>query len=178
MRKPQHTAIRQSLMGRRLMIALALWMILAACGGGDSTEPSTSLSTVPSATTSTAATATTKSTAEPSTSVPSPNVGRVDLIDLQPPPEDLDEATRQAINDLVARTGAARGEVNAAVAEEVTWNDGSLGCPEPGKMYTQSLVPGLRVVLAIDGHHYAYHSAVGRRLFYCPSPSDTPSRDT
>lgn len=161
-----------------MMIALTLGMVLAACGEGGSTEPSTSPSTVPSVTTSTVATGTTKSTPEPSTLVPSPNVGRVDLIDLQPPPADVDEATRQATDDLVARTGAARDEVDVSVAEEVTWNDGSLGCPEPGKMYTQSLVPGLRVVLAIDGHHYAYHAAVGRRLFYCPSPSDTPSGDT
>ncbi len=26
--------------------------------------------------------------------------------------------------------------------EYVTWNDGSLGCPMPGKNYTQALVPG------------------------------------
>lgn len=175
MRKPRCTTIRQSLMGRRMMIALTLWMVLAACGEGDSTEPSTSLSTVPPATTSTAAT--TEPTPEPSL-VPSPNVGRVDLIDLQPPPADVDEATRQATDDLVARTGASRDEVDVSVAEDVTWNDGSLGCPEPGKMYTQSFVPGLRVVLAIDDHDYSYHAAVGRRLFYCPSPSDTPSRDT
>lgn len=26
--------------------------------------------------------------------------------------------------------------------EYATWNDGSLGCPMPGKKYTQALVPG------------------------------------
>ena len=32
-------------------------------------------------------------------------------------------------------------------AEAVTWNDGSLGCPEPGMMYTQALVDGYWVVI-------------------------------
>ena len=32
-------------------------------------------------------------------------------------------------------------------AEAVIWNDGSLGCPEPGMQYTQALVNGYWVVI-------------------------------
>src|SRR5439155_25200469 len=36
-------------------------------------------------------------------------------------------------------------------AESVVWNDGSLGCPEAGMMYTQALVNGYWVVLDAAG---------------------------
>ena len=38
-----------------------------------------------------------------------------------------------------------RADLKVLSAEAVTWSDGSLGCPEPGMMYTQALVPGYRV---------------------------------
>lgn len=34
--------------------------------------------------------------------------------------------------------------------EPVTWNDGSLGCPLPGKTYTQALIDGWRIWLQYD----------------------------
>ena len=36
-------------------------------------------------------------------------------------------------------------------AESVVWNDGSLGCPEPGMAYTQALVKGYWVVVEAAG---------------------------
>jgi len=38
-------------------------------------------------------------------------------------------------------------------AESVVWNDGSLGCPEPGMMYTQALVNGYWVVIEAGVEH-------------------------
>jgi hypothetical protein len=35
-------------------------------------------------------------------------------------------------------------------AEAVTWPDGALGCPEPGIVYTQALVPGYWVVVEAE----------------------------
>ena len=40
--------------------------------------------------------------------------------------------------------------------EEVTWNDGSLGCPEPGMMYTQALVDGYRVIIRAGDKTYDF----------------------
>ena len=54
--------------------------------------------------------------------------------------------------------------------EEVTWRDGSIGCPEPGMNYTQALVPGIRVVLELDGRRYEYHAGGGRSIFLCENP--------
>ena len=54
--------------------------------------------------------------------------------------------------------------------DEVTWRDGSIGCPEPGMNYTQALVPGIRVVLELDGVRYEYHAGGARSIFLCENP--------
>ncbi len=66
----------------------------------------------------------------------------------------------QAILDDLARRGVANDQVELISAESVTFNDGSLGCPEPGKMYTQALVPGMRVQVRAAGtvHDYRFGS--------------------
>ena len=47
--------------------------------------------------------------------------------------------------DAAQRADVAAGAVKILAVESVTWADGSLGCPEPGMMYTQALVRGYRV---------------------------------
>ncbi len=48
-----------------------------------------------------------------------------------------------------------------------TWNDGSLGCPEPGELYTQALVDGFQVVLEIDGERFDYRVGSGTDVRLC-----------
>ena len=64
----------------------------------------------------------------------------------------------------------ARAVVRVVEVVEVTWSDGSLGCPQPGVNYTQALANGQRVVLAAGGMTYEYHSGPNRPLFYCSDP--------
>ena len=71
-------------------------------------------------------------------------------------PEGLPDAVWAAvIADLERRTGATVTP-EVVSAEAVTWNDGSLGCPEPGQAYTQALVDGYQVILEVDGDRYDY----------------------
>lgn len=49
-----------------------------------------------------------------------------------------------------ARDRLDTDDVTVLVGEAVTWPNGSLGCPEPGMMYTQALVDGFKVVVT-DG---------------------------
>jgi len=42
--------------------------------------------------------------------------------------------------------------------EDFIFNDSSLGCPEPGKFYTQVLTPGWKMQFEADGNIYEYHS--------------------
>ena len=81
-----------------------------------------------------------------------------------------EEGPAAAMNDLAKRLGIAAEDVMVVSAEEVTWSDGSIGCPEPGKMYTQMLVSGSLILLEADGKQYEYHAAAGRAPFYCEKP--------
>jgi len=56
------------------------------------------------------------------------------------------------IADASSRTGVDAGGIEVVQAEAITWTDGSLGCPEPGMLYTQALVDGYHVIVAaVDG---------------------------
>ncbi|MDX1625980.1 MAG: hypothetical protein R3323_05660 [Wenzhouxiangellaceae bacterium] len=74
----------------------------------------------------------------------------------------------EAVADLAERTDMPAGDIRVVEAESVTWRDGALGCPEPGMMYTQALVPGYRIVLEVGGERHLYHGARGREPFFCP----------
>ena len=77
---------------------------------------------------------------------------------------------QQAIADLAARQGVDPSAITTVSVEEVTWRDGSIGCPEPGATYTQALVDGMRVVLEVDGQQFEYHSGGGQAPFLCEDP--------
>lgn len=77
----------------------------------------------------------------------------------------------QAIADLAGRLGEDPSSITVISAEAVVWPDGSLGCPEPGMIYTQAQVDGLLIRLSADGIEYRYHS--GGRIttpFLCENP--------
>ncbi|MEM7052981.1 MAG: hypothetical protein AAF446_00390 [Pseudomonadota bacterium] len=81
----------------------------------------------------------------------------------------LGREIEQATADLVERVDVDRNDVAVSVAEFVSWNNGALGCPQPGMAYTQALVPGYRLLLTVDGQTYHYHGARDRDPFYCPA---------
>jgi hypothetical protein len=83
-----------------------------------------------------------------------------------------DQLLRQIVSDAMDRTGASEDEIEVVTAEAVTWNDGSLGCPQPGMMYTQALVDGYRVVLDADGQELNYHTDNRGHFVYCDNPQD------
>ena len=83
-------------------------------------------------------------------------------------PEGLPEAAWMAIiQDLSRRLGEQVTDPTIVSAEPMTWNDGSLGCPEPGQVYTQALVDGFRVVLEIDGAEFDYRVGSGTDVRLC-----------
>ena len=61
-------------------------------------------------------------------------------------------------------------------AEAVVWNDGSLGCTEPGMQYTQALINGYWVVIKAAGQTYDFR--VDRRGSFrlCPEGRGHPPR--
>lgn len=73
------------------------------------------------------------------------------------------------LNDLTARTGAATGQISIIRGQAVVWNDGSLGCPQPGMMYTQALVNGYWVELEAAGKKFDYRASETGYFFLCES---------
>ena len=80
----------------------------------------------------------------------------------------------RAVADLADRLSIEQQTITVVSAEEVTWPDGSLGCPEPGRSYTQALVNGTLIRLAVDGTEYEYHAGRDGDPFYCPADRATP----
>lgn len=76
-------------------------------------------------------------------------------------------AVQAAKRDLAQRTGASNVSVVSATA--VQWPDSALGCPKPGRFYSQVVTPGYRVVLSAAGKEYEYHSDLDGTVVLCES---------
>ncbi|GAB2597981.1 hypothetical protein [Pseudactinotalea suaedae] len=94
-----------------------------------------------------------------------------------PPSGPADPRVEAAVTDLAERLEVTAEDVTAGPLEEVTWTDGSIGCPAEGQSYTQALVPGARLVLTVDGAEYAYHGEGEEPLFYCETPIEPAASD-
>ncbi len=79
----------------------------------------------------------------------------------------MQEIVTQARDDLARRLSIDPAKIELVEASEVTWPDGSLGCPQPGMLYTQVTVDGLRLRFSVGGRIYSYHSGGGRPPFWC-----------
>lgn len=87
------------------------------------------------------------------------------------------EVRRAVVADAAKRFGVAESSVVLTGAEQVTWSDGSLGCPEPGRLYTQMLVPGFRVQAKTQEGQLTYHTdSRGNALTCGPSGTNPASR--
>ncbi len=75
-----------------------------------------------------------------------------------------------AATDLAGRLGLDVDDIEVVDVEEVTWRDGSFGCPQKDFQYAQVLTPGIRIALSAEGSTYAYHAGPGRDPFYCIDP--------
>jgi len=88
----------------------------------------------------------------------------------------------QAILDPILKEAAALAKVDRdklviVRAEPVVWNDGSLGCPEPGMEYTQALVNGYWVIIEAAGQTYDFRVGRGGSFQLCPAGRGRPPRN-
>lgn len=81
----------------------------------------------------------------------------------------LATVTELALADAAKRSGLKPADLKVLSAEAVTWPDGSLGCPQPGMMYTQALVPGYRVKIKAGAEVLDYHAGRGGVPTFCPA---------
>jgi hypothetical protein len=84
---------------------------------------------------------------------------------------EIDPALRtlvdQAVADLATRLKIDASSIVTVSAQAMSWSDGSLGCPQPGMLYTQAMVDGAMIELSVDGTSYSYHSGASGAPFLC-----------
>jgi len=85
-----------------------------------------------------------------------------------PMPMNLNGQIAAAKTDLAQRLDVPPESVVLSGAQRVTWRSGALGCPKPGMMYTDALVPGSVIYLQVDNVMHVYHAKVAGEPFYCP----------
>jgi hypothetical protein len=78
------------------------------------------------------------------------------------------------LKEAAALAEVARDQLVIVHAESVVWNDGSLGCPEPGMMYTQALVNGYWVVIEAASRTYDFRVGSGGSFRLCPPGQGHP----
>jgi hypothetical protein len=83
------------------------------------------------------------------------------------------------LEDAARRSALPASRLRVATLEAVLWRDGALGCPQPGRLYPQVLVPGYRVRIApIDGASGGaaldYHVSERGGWLHCPAGQAQP----
>jgi hypothetical protein len=81
--------------------------------------------------------------------------------------------TDAVLEDAARRTGLAKSALVVEDAAAVTWPDGSLGCPQPGMLYTQALVPGYRIRVRAGDDLLDYHASRRGSIALCPAERAT-----
>ena len=145
---------------RTAALLAAVVLTATACASGDD-DPAASTSPSPTD----GGTATAGPTPGPTASAP-PSTGAGTLpADIRTRPE-----VAAAIADTATRANVPPEQVVVAAWSPVTWNDGSLGCPQKGMVYTQALVEGELLMLRVEQALFQYHSARGGPFTYCAAP--------
>lgn len=78
--------------------------------------------------------------------------------------------TDSIVADAATRLGVDPAAVTIVEANAQTFPDGSLGCPEPGMMYTQALVDGYQVIVEANGTRLDYRGSQAGTFRICQSP--------
>ena len=144
-------------------LAVVLFVVLlgaSGCASSDTPEAGTSAPPVASPT---AASTQASGTAS---AMPSSGADATLPADLRTRP-----AVVAAIADTATREKVAPEEVVIAAWSPVTWNDGSIGCPQKGRAYTQALVDGELLLLRVGTGLFQYHASEGGPFAYCANPS-------
>ena len=73
--------------------------------------------------------------------------------------EEPNDYIAAVVADAAQSSGAPIEAMTVTLAEAVQWRDGSLGCPEPGSMYTQAVVDGFRIVVQTPSGELDYRTS-------------------
>ena len=111
----------------------------------------------------------------PSMTTPPETPGPTSTPNISRAQNELPEAILRPILNEAAKLAKVPSEKLMIVrAEAVVWNDGSLGCPEPGMDYAQALVKGYWVVINAAGQTYDFRVSGDGSFRLCPPGRGRP----
>jgi hypothetical protein len=87
-----------------------------------------------------------------------------------PPP--VEKYVALTKRDLANRLKVEAENISLVQTTEITWPNTALGCPSPGKVYPQGLVPGYKIWLENSGVQYIYHTDYNGNIVLCPEQND------
>lgn len=103
----------------------------------------------------------------PATATPQPTPSVTSLNESTVTPNLLSPLVDAVIADLSSYLSVPAETIEVVTIEEVTWRDGSLGCPLPDMMYTMALVPGYKITLTANDSEYNYHTRKTDAFILC-----------
>jgi hypothetical protein len=99
-----------------------------------------------------------------STSTPTPAPSNPVM--LSPSPE-AQPAVQAVVADAAAHLGISPDQIQVQQVESRQWPDSSLGCPQPGQMYSQIVTPGYLIVISGAGKRLEYHTNTRSEVVLC-----------
>ncbi len=172
------TQMKRSMTYLVVSFGVIMMVLIAGCGSASTPQP---VSTTPPMETATIETPTPVGTdTEPAPETAQPTADPMDVpsatvvpTDTQEGPETEEPVVKTPAEeqqmpknevvaavkaDLASRLEISQGQITVVSAKAVTWNDASLGCPQPGEMYAQVLTPGYQIILEAQDTQYDYHT--------------------
>ena len=84
-----------------------------------------------------------------------------------PIPPEAAAAVDSALDDAASHLGVSKDQLSVAQVQAQQWPDSSLGCPQPGQLYSQIVTPGYLVRISGSGTELEYHTDTRARVTLC-----------
>lgn len=83
------------------------------------------------------------------------------------PTPDPATAIQAALTDAETSLGIPGDQLHVVQVVPRDWPDSSLGCPQPGLMYSQIVTPGFLIVISSYNRQLEYHTDARSRVVLC-----------
>lgn len=96
---------------------------------------------------------------------PTPTPTPFQIINISPAAGlDTDQTSyvKRAVENLAVKLNLKKENIELVSAKQKEWGDSSLGCPQKGKLYIQSITSGYEIELSAKGKKYIYHGGLNR----------------
>jgi len=72
------------------------------------------------------------------------------------------EYVDMSINELSRQKKINKDRIAIKEVTKRDWGNSSLGCPKPGKIYSEMITPGYSIVLTLDNSDYFFHAGLNK----------------